>query len=95
MSNDLCERDLSWVAAAITDKTISAEEATRAAIARLETVGPTLHAVQAMDPDLAIDAARQADVKLARGQELGPLHGVPLAHKDMFYRKGRISGCGS
>ncbi|MBT6086401.1 MAG: amidase [Rhodospirillaceae bacterium] len=95
MSNDLCERDLSWVAAAIADKTISAEEATRAAIARLETVGPTLHAVQAMDPDLAIDAARQADVKLARGQELGPLHGVPLAHKDMFYRKGRISGCGS
>src|SRR5262249_17378631 len=40
-------------------------------------------------------AAKGADRALARGKPKGPLHGVPLAHKDMYYSKGKPAGCGS
>ena len=40
-------------------------------------------------------AARAADRALANGKIRGPLHGVPLAHKDMYYVKGKLSECGS
>ena len=43
----------------------------------------------------ALAAAALADADLAAGNRRGPLHGVPLAHKDMYYRRGRISACGS
>ena len=43
----------------------------------------------------AIEAARRADRAIASGDEIGSLHGVPLAHKDMFYRDGFISTGGS
>src|SRR4029077_19750620 len=39
--------------------------------------------------------AKWLDAARASGEVLGPLHGVPLAHKDMYYRAGRVSGCGS
>ncbi|MCS6781546.1 MAG: amidase, partial [Geminicoccaceae bacterium] len=40
-------------------------------------------------------AADAADRSLARGAVAGPLHGVPMAHKDMFYREGVASSLGS
>jgi aspartyl-tRNA(Asn)/glutamyl-tRNA(Gln) amidotransferase subunit A len=43
----------------------------------------------------ALAAAAAADAALARGGAVGPLLGVPLAHKDMFFRKGRVSSFGS
>ena len=38
---------------------------------------------------------KAADRALARGEPKGPLHGVPLAHKDMYYSAGKPAGCGS
>ncbi|MDD9877266.1 MAG: amidase [Magnetovibrio sp.] len=95
MSDDLHRLSLSEVAAAIAGGELTSAEVTEAAIERLETAGPALHAVQAMDADAAMQAARAADAERARGALRGPLHGVPLAHKDMFYRAGRVTGCGS
>src|SRR4029453_12790032 len=40
-------------------------------------------------------AADAADRRQRGGARLGPLHGVPMAHKDMYYREGRVSACGS
>src|SRR6185437_9787902 len=42
-----------------------------------------------------LKAADEADVALAKGKNRGPLHGVPLAHKDMYYDAGKVSTCGS
>jgi aspartyl-tRNA(Asn)/glutamyl-tRNA(Gln) amidotransferase subunit A len=49
-----------------------------------------------MDTEPALAAAKRADAQLAqRSFQPGPLHGVPLAHKDLFYRAGQVSTCGS
>ena len=49
----------------------------------------------AVDRDAALESARATDRAIAPGRDPGILGGVPLAHKDMFYRKGRVTGCGS
>ncbi len=46
-------------------------------------------------PEEALAAAADADSALSRGEIRGPLHGVPLAHKDMYYRAGKLAECGS
>jgi len=95
VSDDICRLSLSDVAAAIAAGTLSSEEATKACLDRMARLNPALNAVQYVDPDAALTAARQADTEQAAGRRRGPLHGVPLAHKDMYYRAGRRSGCGS
>jgi aspartyl-tRNA(Asn)/glutamyl-tRNA(Gln) amidotransferase subunit A len=83
------------LAAAISERRVSAYEATQACLEFLAQAGPQLNCVARCDPEIALDAARKADSELAAGHRRGPLHGVPLAHKDMYYRAGRISACGS
>lgn len=96
MSDDaLAALSLTELAAAIATKDVSSLEVTRNCVARLERHGPTLNSVAALDAEAALEAARAADAELAAGRARGPLHGVPLAHKDMYYRAGRPSACGS
>ncbi len=49
----------------------------------------------AIEADAALTAADAADAALAKGKLSGPLHGVPLAHKDMYYDAGKVVTCGS
>ena len=91
----LAALSLTELAAAIAAKKVSSLEATRNCVARLERHGPALNSVAALDAEAALEAARAADAELAAGRARGPLHGVPLAHKDMYYRAGRPSACGS
>ncbi len=82
-------------AAAVREKRVSSLELTQAALSRAESLQPKFNAFVRVDAEEAQAAARACDADLARGRIRGPLHGVPLAHKDMFYRAGRISTCGS
>ena len=86
----LCE-----AAAAIRDRRLSSREVVQAAVERAERLQPRLNAFISLDGDRALADADRADAALARGETVGPLHGVPLAHKDMFYRAGRTVTCGS
>jgi len=86
---------LSAAAAAIAAKDASSREVTEACLTRFARHGAALNCVAGLDPEAALAAADAADAELAAGRRRGPLHGVPLAHKDMFYRAGRESACGS
>ncbi len=83
------------LAGAIRERRVTCVRAMEAAIGRMEAVHPLLNCVIRLDDELALEAARVADRELARGAVRGPLHGVPMAHKDMYYRKGVASSCGS
>lgn len=91
----IADLPLTAVRDAIVERSVSSREATEACLARLQDAGTRLNAVAAIDPDAALAAADAADADLASGTWRGPLHGVPLAHKDMFFRAGRVSACGS
>jgi aspartyl-tRNA(Asn)/glutamyl-tRNA(Gln) amidotransferase subunit A len=80
---------------AVAARRISSEELVRACLARIERTQPALNTFLGVEAEDALAAARVADAELARGRPRGPLHGVPLAHKDMFYRAGKLCTCGS
>lgn len=88
-------RGIAEIADAFRKGETTAEAETKAALERLERAGADFNAVAALTPDSALEQARAADTARAKGAALGPLAGVPLAHKDMFYRADRPCHCGS
>ncbi|HJP22836.1 MAG: amidase [Alphaproteobacteria bacterium] len=94
MSDELCRLTLTEVADGIRQKRFSSLEVTEACLDRTAR-HQELNAFITLDPEAARAAARVADAALSQAGPGGVLHGVPLAHKDMFYRAGRISTCGS
>jgi aspartyl-tRNA(Asn)/glutamyl-tRNA(Gln) amidotransferase subunit A len=66
-----------------------------AAFARIREMNPRLNAIQTLMEDSALERARQADAELARGTDLGPLHGIPIALKDLFATRGVVTSGGS
>ena len=95
MSPALHRLSLCEVADAIRDRRVSCREVVEAATTRAERLQTKLNAFISLDPARALAAAERADTALAQGQATGLLHGVPVAHKDMFYRAGRTVTCGS
>jgi aspartyl-tRNA(Asn)/glutamyl-tRNA(Gln) amidotransferase subunit A len=94
-NDDIALWDLSEVADAIAARRISSVEATEACLARIEVWQPRVNAFLRLYKDKALAQAQAMDAELAAGKRRGPLHGVPMAHKDMYYRKGEISTGGS
>ncbi len=68
---------------------------TEAAIARMDATEPHLNAFITPTPELALAAAAQADKDLAAGNDRGPLHGIPIAIKDLCATKGVRTTAGS
>lgn len=93
--SDPCLLDLTEMAEAIAARRISAVEATRACLARIKVWQPEVNAFIRLDEDDALKVAAERDRELAQGRSRGPLHGVPLAHKDLLYREGRVTTGGS
>ncbi|MFF7457820.1 Asp-tRNA(Asn)/Glu-tRNA(Gln) amidotransferase subunit GatA [Kitasatospora sp. NPDC008115] len=82
-------------AAAIAKGEVSAVEVAQAHLDRIEAVDQKVNAFLHVDTEGALSAARAVDEKRAKGEELGPLAGVPLALKDVFTTKGVPTTCGS
>ena len=83
------------LASAIARREISSLEVTEAYLDKIEEWQPALNAFARIETESARESAKAADRVLQSGGTLGPLHGVPLAHKDMFYSEGRLTECGS
>ena len=86
--NDLTFSSASALAAAIRAKEVSSLEVIDAHLAHIERANPGLNAVVLVLADQARAAAREADAAVARGDVLGPFHGVPMTVKDAWEVKG-------
>lgn len=93
--DDFSSYDLVGLADGIRDGLFSSEEVTKWSLARMETLGRRFNAVFRLDSDLALCRARCLDRQRAMNKPCGLLHGVPLAHKDMFDVDGLPSHAGS
>ena len=91
----LCYLTATELALKIRSGEISAVETMEAHLAQIEKVNPQVNAIVTLVPELALEQARKADEKLAQGGKLGPLHGLPVAHKDLVPTKGIRTTFGS
>ncbi|MFO1055956.1 MAG: amidase [Dongiaceae bacterium] len=73
---------------------VSSVEATRAMLSRIEQLDPALKSYALVLADSALREARKADGELKKGRRRGPLHGVPLAVKDLCNMTGTPTGAG-
>ena len=85
---DLCFMPATELASAIKAKKVSPVEVTRAVIARIEALEPKLNAFATFTPELALDAAVEAEKSVTSGARLGDLHGVPVSIKDLTLTAG-------
>jgi aspartyl-tRNA(Asn)/glutamyl-tRNA(Gln) amidotransferase subunit A len=80
---------------ALLKKEFSSEEFTRQALTHAEAENRKTNAYLTLSPDRALAAARAVDKKIAAGEELGALAGVPIAVKDVILTRGLRTTCGS
>jgi aspartyl-tRNA(Asn)/glutamyl-tRNA(Gln) amidotransferase subunit A len=88
VTDDLAFLTITDLARAIHSREVSPTEVTRAMIERIERVDPRINSYITVTSDLALQQAKQAEQDLASGKDLGPLHGVPIALKDLYATKG-------
>ena len=79
----------------LTEREFSAEELMNRFLSRIEEVNPAVNAIVTLLPDAALAGARAADAALARGEPPGPLHGLPVAVKDLTVTRGIRTTFGS
>ncbi|MBI3942928.1 MAG: amidase [Chloroflexi bacterium] len=92
---DVCFLPAVELANLIRTKQLSAREVMAAHLAQIERINPQVNAIVTLLPDLAMRQAEAADAALAQGKDLGPLHGLPIAHKDLTVTKGIRTTWGS
>jgi amidase len=90
----LHELELLEVGRQIQSRQRSSVEVTRALLSRIDLLDPTLRSYATRMDKLALDDAQRADEEIAAGRARGPLHGVPLAVKDLLYTAGVPSAHG-
>src|SRR4051812_15423377 len=94
-SSSVCFMSAVGMARLIRTKKLSARELLAAHLAQIERVNPKVNAIVTLVPELAAAAAEKADEMQARGETLGALHGLPVAHKDLLETRGIRTTFGS
>src|SRR5689334_14798111 len=94
-SPSVCFLSAVEMARLIRTKKLSAREALGEHLKQIERVNPKVNAIVTLVPEMAAADAAKADEMQARKQTLGPLHGLPVAHKDLFETRGIRTTFGS
>lgn len=93
--DDLCRMPAIELASSLRSGAVSAREVLTAHLDRIERVNPDVNAIVTLVPERAEAQAVAADEARARGEALGPLHGLPIAHKDLVQTAGVRTTFGS
>ena len=94
-ASDLAFLSLGEAAEQVRRKRVSPVELTRACLARIEQLNPRLNAFITVTAEGALASAREAEAEIQRGRWRGPLHGIPIALKDLFDTAGVRTTAGS
>ena len=92
---ELHELSVAEAAAQIREGTLSPVALAESLLARIDALDGDLQAWVTIDRDAVISAAQQREAEVQRGEPLGPIHGVPVGLKDIFYTEGMLTACGS
>ena len=95
MTDDIHFQTIGEVAAKLRSGAVTSSGLTELMLTRIEQHNPALNAFITVTAEPARDAARQADAELAAGHDRGPLHGIPIAIKDLIDTKGIRTTYGS
>jgi len=94
-NSDLHYLEAAELARRIRAREISSVEVTEAILGRIASLDPALHSYALVLPELALEQARGAERALMHGDPLGPLHGVPVAVKDLCWLAGSPTAAGT
>ncbi|WCK54488.1 amidase [Aneurinibacillus sp. Ricciae_BoGa-3] len=94
-TSDIVRMDLHTLSQHIEEKKLSPVEVVQALLERIEQLNPTLNAVITVCDGEALEAAKQAEEEISRGNYKGPLHGVPIGLKDLIFTRGVRTTMGS
>jgi len=92
---DLCFSPATELARLVRERKLSAVELLQACLQQIERSNPQVNAIVTLVPEAALAAARDIDARIARGDDCGPLGGLPVAHKDLVLTKGIRTTFGS
>lgn len=92
---NICFSSATDLARRIRERDLSCVEVMEAHLEQIEEINPQVNALVTTHPERSLELARRADARLANGEEVGPLHGLPVAHKDLFQTRGVRTTFGS
>jgi len=92
---DVCFLPLTELVRLVRAKELSSREVVAAHLDQIARVNPSVNAIVTLVAEQALERATGADEALARNEEVGPLHGIPVAYKDMALTKGIRTTFGS
>jgi len=95
LTSEICFLPATELARRIRKKDFSVREVMATHLAQIERFNPKLNALVTLVPEQAMKQAKRADEALAKNKEVGPLHGLPVGHKDLFPTQGIRTTFGS
>ena len=95
VQSELAYASIAEIGPRMQNREISPVEVTRACLERIEQLDGRINAFITLLAESALAEARQAEREMGAGQYRGPLHGVPIAHKDLYYTRGVRTTAGS
>lgn len=94
-ADELCFLSITQLAEQIQQRQLSPVEVTRTYLERIQTIDSQLNSYLTVTAERALHEAKAAEEQIQKGNYLGPLHGIPLAHKDIVATKGIKTTCAS